>query len=150
MGEIGRALLPVGTALWEQVGAATAGHPPYERVYTSPAWEVPDATGARHADVWKLAVLERRLTGGAEHWGHLYVIYGKDARALQIRPEGGTTGDRDRPAAEALPVSAAGVPLEIRIRPRSEETAVRLRAFARDFQRRTVELLTADDGPGAR
>ncbi len=147
MGEIARAPLPVGTALWEQVGAATAGHPPYERVYTSPAWEVPDATGARRAGVWKLAVLERRPTGGAEHWGHLYVIYGEDAKALQIQPEGGTTGDQDRPAPEALPISV-GLPLQIRTRPRSDETAARLRAFAQDFQRRTVEFLTAGGGPG--
>ncbi|MGA7860885.1 MAG: hypothetical protein WCB19_03400 [Thermoplasmata archaeon] len=129
------------TALWGIAASSTVGHPPYEAVYTGPVWESASPTGPGSARVWKIAVLERRASGGAEHWGHLFVVLGENASKIAIHPEGGMQGDPDRPGLESLPASP-GVPLQVLLRPRSAETSARLRAFALEFQRHAVALAT--------
>ncbi|MFZ0829966.1 MAG: hypothetical protein WAN40_02380, partial [Thermoplasmata archaeon] len=72
--------------------------------------------------MWKMAVLRRQPGGGAEHWGHLFIVLGPKASDVLIRPEGGMQGDPGRPSTETLPRMSGGH-LEVRIRPRSTETA---------------------------
>jgi hypothetical protein len=127
------------TPVWDQAAAATAGTAPFEAVYPGPSWPVKTPPGAGHARVWKMAVLERRAGGGAEHWGHVFVVVGENAPDVVIRPEGGLPGDKDRPEMEPLPAIPGGL-LQVRIRPLTEGTADRLRAFALAFQSRAVAL----------
>ncbi|MGC2288963.1 MAG: hypothetical protein WA688_03805 [Thermoplasmata archaeon] len=140
MGESAGATTTEWASIWERAATATAGHPPYDKVYTGPIWESGHPSGAFEARVWKIAVLERRPTAGAEHWGHLFVLLREKASEVAIRPEGGVQGYPDRPALEILP-EPSGAPLQIWIWPRSAETAVRLRAFALEFQRHAVALV---------
>jgi len=129
------------TALWGAAATSTAGRPPYETVYTGPVWESASPTGPGGARVWKIAVLERRASRGAEHWGHLFVVLGEDAPKIDIRPEGGMQGDPHRPGLESLP-APPGVPLQVLFRPIAAETRARLRGFALEFQRHAVALAT--------
>jgi hypothetical protein len=127
--------------VWEEVAAATSRSAPFEGVYTGPVWENPMAKGSETAHVWKLAVLQRQPSGGAEHWGHLFLVVGTDPSEVSIRPEGGLAGDPNRPSLESLP-RGPGSPFEIRVRPRSVDTDARLRAFAEEFQRHALAVLT--------
>jgi hypothetical protein len=126
-------------ALWEQAAGAIAGHPPFGAVYTGPVWE---GGGTSAVQVWKIAVLERRSSGGADHWGHLFAVVGENASQVSIQPEGGMTADPTRLAPETLP-GIPGVPFAISVRPHSAETAARLRAFAAEFQSRAAALASA-------
>jgi hypothetical protein len=126
------------TALWEAAANSLVGHPPFEAVYTGPVWKSGGTSGTR---VWKIAVLERRSSGGADHWGHLFAVVGENASTVLIHPEGGMSGGPDRPAPESLP-GIPGVPFAISIRPLSGGTAARLRAFAAEFQSRAAVLAT--------
>jgi hypothetical protein len=128
-------------ALWERALTETAGHPPFEQVYPGPVWESASPTGATPTGVWKIAVLERRSTGGAEHWGHLFLVVGENTSKLQIQPAGGLAANPNR--AELEPLSEEpGFPWRLLIRTRSAETASRLRAFALEFQRHAMTLAT--------
>ena len=127
-------------ALWAKAGQQTAVESSFEGVYTGPAWESGPPLGGSAVRVWKLAILRRQPSGGAEHWGHLFIVQGQGASGVVIRSEGGLQGDRDRPLTETLP-RMSGVPLEIRIRPRSVDSAPQLRAFAEAFQRHAASLL---------
>ena len=132
------------SSLWERAAIATAGHPPHEMVYTGPPWEIPSSSAAVTSTIWKVAVLQRRPIGGAEHWGHLFLLVGERTSEVRIAPEGGVPGAGPRPPLEALPPSE-GSQFEVRIRPRSGETTARLLAFARDFQRQVAALLEGRD-----
>jgi hypothetical protein len=125
------------SATWEQVATACSNQPAFERVYAGPAWE---NKGPPDVRVWKIAILERRPEGGANHWGHLFVAIGEGALKVGINPEGGLPGGGGRPAVEALP-PISGKPLAISIWPRSAETAEPLRAFSIEFQRRAAALV---------
>lgn len=125
--------------LWDQVAAATAGIPPFESVYSGPAWPVAGPAKEGDPAVWKVAVLERREGRGAEHWGHLYIIVGHRPADVVIHLEEGPLGDPNRPGIVPLPVRP-GLPLQIRYRPRSLETSGRLGAFAGAFELKAVEL----------
>ncbi|MCI4352843.1 MAG: hypothetical protein L3K14_05580 [Thermoplasmata archaeon] len=135
------------TALWEAAAAATVSGSVDGRVYTGPAWETPNRDTSLSARVWKLAVLERRPEGGAEHWGHMLLVLGKTPSKVVIQPERPMLGGPDPPAVETLP-ALSSVPWEVRIRPRSAETASRLRAFALEFQRCAERLTRAEGVPG--
>ena len=128
--------------LWNRAAAATAGTPPFEAVYPGPAWPVSSGAKSGERRVWKIAVVERRAGGGADHWGHLFIAVAENATAVDIRPEGGMQGDADRPHIESLP-SLPGIPLQIWIRPRSADTLERLRTFAVSFRGHAVTLVTA-------
>ncbi len=129
-------------SIWERASAEAAGHPPFEAVYPGPVWESASPFGPAKVGVWKIAVLERRPAAGAEHWGHLFVVLGENASKVVLRPESGLTGNPDRPELEPLP-GESGAQWQILIRPRSAETAARLRAFGLEFQRRAVVLARA-------
>jgi hypothetical protein len=125
--------------LWDRAAAETAGVPPFEAVYTGPAWLVDTPVESRGTKAWKIAVLERRAGRGAEHWGHLFLVLGENAPEVVILPEAGWQGDPQRPGMETLP-PPPGAPFQIRLRPHRAETADRLRAFALEFQRHAVVL----------
>jgi hypothetical protein len=130
----GRAL-PDWIAAWEAALSATAGHSPFEEVYTGPPWDTTASSARAAVQVWKVAVLRRREEGGAEHWGHLFLLLGPGAASWVIRPEGGLGGDPKRPAVRSIP-APEGSPTRIHFRPTSEATADALRAFAVEVQRR--------------
>jgi hypothetical protein len=126
-------------AVWEKALAETAGQPPFERVYPGPVWESAGPTGAPGTGVWKIAVLERQSTAGAEHLGHLFVVVAEDPKKVVLRPESGLAANPNRMELESLSADP-GVPWRLLIRPRSAETASRLRAFALEFQRHALPL----------
>lgn len=137
------------TALWESAAAAAIAGTGGGRVYAGPAWEMSSPSPSLPARVWKLAVLERKTGGGAEHWGHLLVVLDATPRDVTIQPDRSMPGGRTAPPTETLP-APAGVPWEVRIRPLAIENAPRLRAFAIEFQRYAEQLAReeADHIPG--
>jgi hypothetical protein len=124
-------------AIWDAAAAAAADTASSPGVYPGPAWE----SGSPETRVWKIAVLRRRLSGGAEHWGHLFVVAGPDSSTVIIRPEGGMLADRDQPPLETIP-RMPGDPFEVRLRPRSADSAASLREFAIAFRGRALEILS--------
>jgi len=72
--------------LAEELSALLDG-PGYEGVYAGPWWETAmgESSGAGPVPkAWKCAVLRRRPEGGAEHWGHLFLISGPDSARATI------------------------------------------------------------------
>jgi hypothetical protein len=127
------------TLLWERAISMTRERPPFQGVYTGPAWETTGSPGPGAPRVWKIAVLERRPAAGADHWGHVFLALGTGAARVSIRPAGGLAGNDHGPELETLP-EIPGAPLRIQIRPRSSETRARLREFALEFQRHAVAV----------
>jgi hypothetical protein len=129
---------------WGRVASGLTGMPPFEAVYTGPAWEMAVPESSVETKVWKMAVLQRRPPGGAEHWGHLFLLLGSNASKVILRAEGGFYGAGDRPPLEVLP-PAPGLALEIRTRPATTGTSDRLRAYALAFQRSAAALVREVD-----
>lgn len=60
-----------GAARFEGACSAVLREAPFQGVYVSPLWEVPVPEGFA---AWKRSVLRRLEGGGAEHWGHLFLV----------------------------------------------------------------------------
>ena len=135
------------TAIWESAAAAAASHWTDAPVYTGPAWEIPNPKASSPARVWKIAVLQRRVGRGAEHWGHLWLVLSEPPVDVELQPLGGISGNRESLSVEILPGSPA-TPFQVRLRPLSEETSARLRAFALEFQRYAARLASGDSDRG--
>jgi hypothetical protein len=123
---------PDWTRVLERTIGGMIGRPPFVAAYTGPVWESSGPEGTR---MWKIAVLERRPAGGADHWGHLFIVVAQNTSKVRIRSGGGWLGDAHRPELESL-LPVPGLQLSVLIRPRTEEHADRLRAFAIELQRR--------------
>ncbi len=72
------------------------GRPEFAGVYAGPWWPLPSADGEVRG--WKRAVLKRRSGGGAEHWGHLFLVEAPESRSWKME-ESKTPGPSE-PAAE--------------------------------------------------
>lgn len=119
--------------LWEAAAEAVTGRAPFEEVYTGPVWEGPVVESPVHVRVWKVSILQRRPGGGAEHWGHLFLVEGGRDRPLSLEPHSPVPGLVAPRTIETLP-GAADLPFDVRIRPVTEGTSDRLRAFGQRFQ----------------
>lgn len=137
---------PDWIALWESAAGATAGRDPFEDVYTGPVWAGPAVEAPARAQVWKVSVLERRPGGGAEHWGHLFLVQGEGHRVVTLEPQSPVPGVLAPRAIETLP-GPGDLPFEVRIRPVAENTSDRLRAFGERFLTAAEELFRSRTRP---
>jgi hypothetical protein len=114
--------------------------PNYERVYAGPWWETP-ITEANAPEpprrAWKCAVLQRRPEGGAEHWGHLFVITGSDGARAAVAVAQLPVGHRARfgdPV--AFPTGSSVAPYTIVARPIAPGRPPRIVALAKELAAR--------------
>ncbi len=56
----------------------------FDGVYFGPWWEL---SGPGFVDGWKRAVLRRRPGGGADHWGHLFLVFSAAQASVRISTE---------------------------------------------------------------
>lgn len=56
---------------FEEACSEALNDPSFEGVYLSPLWDLPAPPGIV---AWKRSVLRRRAGGGAEPWGHLFLV----------------------------------------------------------------------------
>jgi hypothetical protein len=103
--------------------------PQFEGLYAPDWWELPP--GAPGTLGWKRAVLRRRIEGGAEHWGHLFLLTGPAGAELSLVAE--STRLRPGPIAPAtsLPVPWDGGIAVLWVRPGPGSPPGRLLELAR-------------------
>ena len=110
-------------------------------VYLSPWWTLPPPLRAPVRG-WKRAVLRRNPHGGADHWGHLFLLYhdkvGRAERATEARaytraPTGG--------ALREIPLRVGHPVVTLLLRPTYDATRAALERFARDVVDRFRLLL---------
>ncbi|MFZ0892000.1 MAG: hypothetical protein WB778_02205 [Thermoplasmata archaeon] len=61
--------------------------PAFDGVYLGPWWELPSLSHQLGMVGWKRAVLRRVAGGGAEHWGHLFLLYSAVGQTAGVEPE---------------------------------------------------------------
>ncbi|MFZ1023900.1 MAG: hypothetical protein WAN87_07180 [Thermoplasmata archaeon] len=65
----------------------SAQAPGFEGVYLGPWWDLPNDSPRPLLVGWKRAVLRRVAGGGAEHWGHLFLVYSSVGQMAGLEPE---------------------------------------------------------------
>ncbi len=56
---------------FEEACSRVLSDPSFQGVYLSPLWDLPAPPGTA---AWKRSVLRRKAGGGAEPWGHLFLV----------------------------------------------------------------------------
>lgn len=106
--------------------------PTLEGVYVGPLWEIPSNPPREGVRGWKMSVLRRRLGGGAENWGHLFLIVcteGKDP-TIGALPGGWSPGGFPRSAMEGPRILERGPPRVLLYQePNRQEYGKELRDF---------------------
>ncbi|MGI0151779.1 MAG: hypothetical protein ACREC5_07575 [Thermoplasmata archaeon] len=74
-------------------------------LYAGPWWPLTGPAGAGRPLGWKCAVLRRRPTGGAEHWGHLYLVPATAEEPRALAREGGFGSDPAAPELSSWPAA---------------------------------------------
>ncbi len=121
-------------AAFEEARRRVLAGPEFSGVYTSPLWPVP--APADHPS-WKCAVLQRRVEGGAEHWGHLYLVVsppGVPVEVEEIREPTGTSGWPHPPVEELTPGNGAVGRVRFFLRARTPPGPEPLRRFTAALQ----------------
>jgi hypothetical protein len=67
-----------------------AREPEFDGVYLGPWWELPRATPPPSIIGWKRAVLRRVPGRGAEHWGHLFLVYSGLEQTTRLELDSGS------------------------------------------------------------
>ena len=108
----------------------------YHQVYLSPWWAVEDVP--QGTSVWKRAVLERVTSGGALHWGHLYLVVSDAPRTVSrfrlFRTPATGIGVATRPDELRLPLREGVQNAELILHPSRPERSDQLGAFGREVE----------------
>lgn len=111
-----------------EASRAVSADPAFAGVYTGPPWPILP-TGAAGSG-WKLAVLRRRPAGGADHWGHVFLVRRGAPASVSIEPERlGLSGTREA-GVEPVPGRPDLPDLVAFARPTQPATAAELRRYA--------------------
>ncbi len=114
---------------------AITGALEYERnqgVYLSPWWELPEPLKAPVRG-WKRAVLRRNPHGGADHWGHMYLLCHDGVGRAELEVEAAEfTGARKARELEEIPLRVGHPQVLLFLRPTYADTRQELRRFAQD------------------
>ncbi|HYK94151.1 MAG TPA: hypothetical protein VEY07_08960 [Thermoplasmata archaeon] len=105
-------------------------------VYLSPWWELPEPSRAPVRG-WKRAVLRRNPHGGADHWGHLFLLCHEGVGRAELESEEmALVGGRERTQLIEIPLRVGRPEVTLVLRPTYEETREELHRFARDIVER--------------
>ena len=105
-------------------------------VYLTPWWDLPSARPEREHG-WKRAVLRRNPHGGADHWGHLFLLVHEGIGHAELERESlALTRVRSPTALTEIPLRVGRPEVTLVLRPTYEETRVNLERFARDVVER--------------
>ena len=109
------------------------GYSANQGVYLSPWWELP-APARANVRGWKRAVLCRNPHGGADHWGHLFLLCHEGVGRAELESEKlALVGGRERRQLIEIPLRVGQPEVILVLRPTYEETREELHRFARDI-----------------
>ena len=104
--------------------------PAFEGVYLSPLWDLPAPPGIV---AWKCSVLRRKAEGGAEPWGHLFLVEESRTGGFALEELNDTptfSHLRSLPLEGPWALEAGPPAVWLLLRARDEKTRTRLAAFA--------------------
>lgn len=105
-------------------------------VYLSPWWDLPES-GRGLVRGWKRAVLRRNPHGGADHWGHLFLVFHEGVGQAELEAEKrDLVGSRRAQKVIEIPLRKGRPEVVLLLRPTYEETREDLHRFGRDIVER--------------